>query len=659
MYPERVVKALQRARAHIQAGNPELALPDLEKSVQKSPKGFDAWFLLGQARGLLSEHAQAEACFKKAALYQPKNADLWFNLGIGYSSREMFSQAIPCYEKSIVYAGAIKVEAYHNLGSCLLSVERYEEAAAIFQGLLRLHDTADLHALLGIALQAVENYPAALAAYTGALERGMDNYTLNLNLGTCHYTLNDFVESIRYAGHALANKPGDAVAQFNLARGLLEQGEIGQALDLLKECKLPAAGPARLLALNYLEPHDPAEILAQHRAWGGRQPALSTRARAKPADREKPLRLGFVSADLRQHPVAFFLERLIEQIDRSAFSVHIFSDVHRPDGVTGRFRNMADGWIEIAGITDQAEVARLIDAQEIDILFDLGGHTSERIGLFASRLAPVQVSYLGYGATSGMPQMDYFMTDSRLDPAGLTEAHYTEKLCRLGAAFATYTPPDSAPTIAALPMLKNGHPVFGAFHKLSKISPQTIAMWASVLAAVPDATMLLMAKGLGTESGQQRVRDAFAAYGIGANRLDLRGSADLGEYLAAHNEVDLLLDCFPWNSHTTAMHGLWMGVPTITMRGQHHAARFGELVLGGLGLDQFIARDQQEFAAIAASLSADSAQLQALRASLRDRLERSIHCDHRALALRFGQACRQMWHHYCDGTHADITVVSE
>lgn len=656
MYPERVVKALQRARAHIQAGNPELALPELEKSVQKSPKGFDAWFLLGQARGILNQHAHAETCLKKAAIFNPKNADLWFNLGICYSAREMFREAIPCYQKSIQYADRIQVEAYHNLGSCLLSIESYADAAHVFQGALRLHDSADLQALLGIALQGNGDHPGAITAYESALERGMNNYTVNLNLGTCHFILNDFAQSIRFSESALAHKPGDAVAQYNLARSLLEQGEIAQSVEMLKQSSLPAAGPARLFALNFLEPHDLQMILDQHRDWGSQQEAFATLALGTPTDGNRPLRLGFVSADLRHHPVAFFLEGLIERIDRSAFSVYLYADVQTPDEVTERFKNLADGWTVIAGISEAAEVARLIQEQGIDILFDMGGHTSERTRLFASRMAPVQASYLGYGATSGMPEMDYFVTDNRLDPDGLNEAHFTEKLCRLGDAFATYTPPRGAPPLAALPLLKNGYPVFASFHKLTKISQSTIALWASVLVALPEAKMLLMAKGLGVESAKQRIRDAFAAHGIAANRLDLRANADFGDYLGAHNEVDLLLDCFPWNSHTTAMHGLWMGVPTLTMRGQHHAGRFGELILRGLGLDQFVARDRDEFADVAARAVADSTQLPAIRATLRDRLTQSLHCDHRALAARFEQACRSMWRNHCNGHHHDISV---
>jgi protein O-GlcNAc transferase len=651
MYSEKVLKALQRARTLIQAGNPALALHDLEKSVQKFPRGFEAWFLLGHAKGMLNEHAYAEICFKKAAAIQPNNPDVWFNLGLGYYARGMYQDAIPCFEKSIEYSGQRKIEAYHNIGSCLLSLDRFAEAAGVFQDLLRLRNAADIQASLGIAYQGAEDFPRAVSAYMRAKEMGMDDYTVNLNIGTCHYMLNDFQRSIQYSEYALARKPGDPVAEYNIARSLLEQGDISRSIKLLKQCTLPAAEHARLFALNFIEPYDPAILLEEHRNWANRQHPTARLKHENPVSRsaDRALRLGFVSADLRLHPVAFFLERLIENIDRSSFSVHFYSDVRSPDEVTERFKKMSDGWNDISGMNDNAEVARLISEQQIDILFDLGGHTSDRIDLFVNRIAPVQATYLGYSATTGLPEMDYFITDAVLDPVGSTESHYTEKLCRLGNSFATYTPPRSDIAIGPLPLLNKGFPIFGSFHKLTKISPRTIGLWAGVLSAVPDAKMLLVAKGLGTESGRQRILDAFISHGVEDSRLDLRGSIPMDQYFAAHNEIDLLLDCFPWNSHTTAMHGLWMGVPTLTITGKHHAGRFGELILRGMQLDQFVSPDIEEFPRTAARLMADTGQLQHIRAFSRDKLNNSILCDHAGLASRFQQACRQMWDNRLDG----------
>ena len=656
MYPEKVQKTLQRARAFIRAGSPAQAVFDLEKIVKKHPKEFEAWFLLGHARGMLNEHDKAEKHFKKAVAFQPENPDIWFNLGIGCSARGIHQEALSYFRKAVTYSAKANIPAHFNLGSSLLALGKFDQAAAVFQDLQRIHSSADIQASLGIAYQGLEDYPAAISAYMHAKDMGMDSYTVNLNIGTCYFSLNDFQQSIEYSEHALNLKPDDPVAEYNVARSLLEQGEISRSIALLTECSLPTSEHARLFAYNFIEPYDPDIVLKEHCNWANKHQSSTARQYAIDTSSEKPLRLGFVSADLRHHPVAFFLERLIENIDRTKFSIHFYSDVKIPDEITGRFKVMSDSWIDISETPENATVAKLIHEQQINILLDMGGHTSDRIDLFVDRVAPVQASYLGYSATTGLPNMDYLVTDAVLDPVGVTETHYTEKLCRLGNAFATYTPPNNGIKIGPLPMLKKGYPVFGSFHKLIKISPATISLWAKALAAVPNAKMLLIAKGLGTESGKKRIVDAFLAHNISASRLELRDSIPIDEYFAAHNEIDLLLDCFPWNSHTTAMHGIWMGVPTLTIAGKHHAGRFGELILRGLKLGQFVAANDDEFPHIAAKLVSDAEQLQLIRTSSRDMLNKSILCDHADLASRFQQACQQMWDNYLDGKPKAISV---
>ena len=656
MYPEKVQKTLQRAKAFIQAGKPAQAVFDLKKIVKKYPKEFEAWFLLGHANGMLNEHNKAERYFNKAAVFQPENPDIWFNLGIGYSARGMFRESVPCFKKATAYSAKYNIPAYFNLGSSLLALNKFDQAAAVFHKLQRIHNTADIHASLGIAYQGIEDYPKAISAYMHAKDMGMDSYTVNLNVGTCHFMLHDFQQSIEYSERALKLKPNDPVAEYNIARSRLEQGDISRSIALLTQCSLPAAEHARLFAFNFIEPYDPGIVLAEHCNWANKQNPATTYKCNIDMRRERPLRLGFVSADLRHHPVAFFLERLIAKIDRSKFFIHFFSDVKSSDVVTERFKVLADSWVDIFDTPDNTTVANLICEQQIDILFDMGGHTSDRIDLFIDRIAPVQASYLGYSATTGLPNMDYLITDAALDPVGFTEAHYTEKLCRLGSAFATYIPPNKNIEIGPLPMLKKGYPVFGSFHKLIKISPATIAIWSRALSAVPNAKMLLIAKGLGTDSGKQRIHDAFLSHGISASRLELRDSIPIDEYFAAHNEIDLLLDCFPWNSHTTAMHGIWMGVPTLTVAGKHHAGRFGEMILRGLKLEQLVAADETEFAQTATRLVNNIELLEHLRATSRDMLNRSILCDHAALASRFQQACRQMWVNYLTENHEAIST---
>lgn len=655
MYPERILKALQRAKINIQAGYPNIALEDLEKAVKKCPKGFEAWFLLGQAHGMMGNSSASEKCFLKAVACQPKNAEAWFNLGISYSARAMFTQAIDCYKKSIQFAQGIKVDAHHNLGSCYLSVDKFEDAASIFKELLKVHETADIRALLAISLQGKSDFQGAIREYELAIAKDTNNYTVNLNIGTCHFMMNDFEKSIEYTEYASITKPEDHVAKFNLARSYLEQGNIEKTLANLDQCELPVAQSTRLFALNYVDPYDPYIFLKQKITWKVDQLSSDLIARIAVSESKKPLRLGFVSGDLKHHPVSFFFEKLIENIDRSSLSIYFFSDVKTPDEVTSRFQQMACGWTDIYGLSD-AQVSKQIRDHEIDILFDLGGHTSERIRLFSNRIAAVQASYLGYGATTMMPEIDYFLTDCKLDPIGLTDDHYTEKLCRLGDAFVTYLPPVNAPAVGLLPMLKNAYPVFGSFNKLTKITPSTLALWAKVLLAVPDSKMLLMAKGLETQSERTRIENAFFSHGVDPKCLDMRGASNFNDYLSAHNEVDLILDCFPWNSHTTAMHGLWMGVPTLTIRGQHHAGRFGELVLSNLQLDHWISKDEHEFIDKAKCITEDNSHLKILRSTARFLLEKSVHCDHEGLAARFKIACYQMWSNYCTNQLKSIYI---
>jgi predicted O-linked N-acetylglucosamine transferase (SPINDLY family) len=264
-------------------------------------------------------------------------------------------------------------------------------------------------------------------------------------------------------------------------------------------------------------------------------------------------------------------------------------------------------------------------------------------------MAPVQATYLGYGATTGVPTMDYLLTDDILDPPGLTEDHYTERLVRLGPVFATYTPPPLDVAALPLPMLRQGFPVFASFAQLLKISPSTIRLWCAALKAVPLAKMMVMSKGLDTAETANNLRAQFMEYGIEPARLILRGSGSLREYLEAHHDVDLILDTAPWSGHTTTLHGLWMGVPTITVARQHHAGRFSEMALRSAGLDGYIAMSEAAFCQKLVELVADPQELIAFRESGRNTLLHSALCNHTALARHFEDACFSMWHEYVSG----------
>lgn len=642
MYPERVLKVLQRANARINAGDGASVVGDLEKIVKKIPKAFDGWFLLGLAKGQAGDHAGAETCFRKAAQISPKDPAVWGNMGISYSTRGLFKQALAAYRQALAVSASPHPDTLHNVGSCYLQLDRYDEAVAIFQELVALKDHSEVWAMLGMAFQGLDRYPDALQAYLTARARGGSGYTLNLNIGTCYDNLGDYDHAAAHARAALDFQPGDAVALYNLGAACFAMGKLDEAIDAFARSKLPSARQSRLLAMHYLDQVDPVALRAAHESYADQLGALANPMPARPLGPGQRLRVGFVSADFRAHPVAYFLEGMMRALDRSRLEVFIYADVRTEDAVTARFRALGDHWRGMFGRDDDA-LAATVGNDRIDVLIDLAGHTNgSRLTAFARRLAPVQASYLGYSGTTGLAQMDYVLVDDILAPQGLADAHYTEKVVRLGEVFATYTPPDVDIDPSRLPLLANGYPTFGSFAQLRKIGPATTRMWIDALKAVPAARLLVMCKGLGNAGAQQRLLQPFIDAGIDRARFDLRDAGSMEAFLRAHHEVDVILDTLPWSGHTTTMHGLWMGVPTLTVEGATQTGRFGRLVTRAAGLDRYLTT-AADFGQTAAAIVTDAHQLASERERLRAQVLASPLCDHAGMARRFEDACLRIW----------------
>lgn len=644
MYPKHITKILDHARVSIRSGNPAAALGDLSKIVQEFPKGFDGWMLFGHATGMMNDHASAEACFKKATAIQPKSADAWHNLGLSYAMRGMFEQAIPAYSSAIDAAGNPHPDMLVNLGLCYLQLNRYEEAVRAFSRAAKLKNTSDIWVFLGISWQGQDQYKEALSAYLKAIERGGGDYSLNLNIGTCYDVLGDYANAAQYAESALRYKPGDSVALYNLGTACFSLGDFDRAFRAFEQSSLPAAKGARLLALNYVDPVDPIALKREHEvvAYSFDTTSFPVHYAADLND-NVPLRIGFVSADFREHPVAFFLEGMLKHIDHSRLSLFFYSDVRKEDTVTARFRSIGGEWRNLFGCSDE-KLAEAVASDHIHILIDLAGYTNgSRITAFARRMAPVQATYLGYSATTGLQAMDCLVTDEVLDPPGLTEDHYTEKLVRFGPVIATYTPPALEVGVFPLPMLRSGYPMLASFAQLRKISPSTIRLWCDALKAAPHAKLMVMSKGLDAAATASSLRAQFTAHGLDPSRLILRGPGPLQEYLEAHNDIDLILDTAPWSGHTTTLHALWMGVPTLTLSGKHHAGRFSEMTLRAVNLNEFIAASSDAFCKKVAELADNPQSLIEFRQSGRNTLLNSALCDHAAMARHFESACLHMW----------------
>ena len=429
------------------------------------------------------------------------------------------------------------------------------------------------------------------------------------------------------------------------------QGRTAEALRCFqqacgKQPEFAAAHSNLLLAMHYDPAKSPEEIFAEHRKTphASVEPARSHSNDPTP---DRRLRIGYLSPDFRSHSVAFFFEPVIEAHDRAAFEVTCYSNVPRPDHATLRFERLADRWRNVRGLGDEAAAA-LIRADGIDILIDLAGHTGEnRLDVMARKPAPVAVTWLGYPDTTGLPQIDYRITDAWADPPGASERFHTEELVRLPGGFLCYMKPRDVAGCGLPPCERTGHITFGSFNNFSKLNPQVAEVWSAILDRVPGSRLLLKSKALGDQGARQRARELFR----GRDGVELLArNPSVRQHLEIYGRVDIALDPFPYNGTTTTCEALWMGVPVVALAGRRHAGRASLSLLASLGLEELIAESVEDYARIAAGLAGDPARLRELRATLRRRMAESRLTDAQTFTRVLESAYRTMWRRWCERT---------
>jgi predicted O-linked N-acetylglucosamine transferase (SPINDLY family) len=363
--------------------------------------------------------------------------------------------------------------------------------------------------------------------------------------------------------------------------------------------------------------------------------------------------VGFVSADFSHHPVAYFMLPLFRAHDRTAFSIHCFAQSTHADHMTADFKQLADSWDEIAGLDDRT-AAHLIRDRSIDVLFDMAGHTlNNRLGVFALKPAPVQISWAGYVGTTGLSAMDYVLADRHQAPPEDGPA-YVEKIVRMPHSYVPYAPPAYAPDVAPAPLRANGHITFGAFHNPAKINQPVLLAWAEILRGVPDARLILKFRGLDAEANQRRVKAIMGSAGVAESRLTFAGFSPHREFLATYGQVDIALDPFPYSGGVTTCEALWMGVPVVTLRGATFAGRHAAGYLATVGLADLIAENRDAYIKTAIGLAADPARIEGLRTTMRSRLSQSPLLDYDGFARDFATVLRQVWRDTCDAAQRSV-----
>jgi predicted O-linked N-acetylglucosamine transferase (SPINDLY family) len=524
-------------------------------------------------------------------------------------------QAVQQLERVVALAPSEPSYRY-NLGNALLDARRGKDAVAVFERLIR-EDPNCLSAYVALAIAYVE-----IDATDKAIAAGR---------------------------RAVEIEPALPAAAGNLLFALVRAGESEEAVKAGLRCLqlVPNEFKLRsmtLFAMNYLG-QDPDEVAEAHREYGRRVGAPANPAFTDP-DPERPIRVGLLSGELRDHSVAFFLEPILRHPDpRVAFEAFATSGPPQHDATTERIRERCAAWHDCGSMPHDV-IDALIRRRGIDVMIDLGAHSGEpRLLALASKPAPVIMTAIGYPNTTGMPAVDWRVVDSITDPPG-SERLCTERLLRIEPCFLCYTPPTEAPE-PELPVA--GAPItFGSFNAACKIGPESIALWTRVLQAVPGSRLLLKSQTLSDATGRRRLEERFGHAGIDPARLELVAySKTRAEHLALYGRVHVALDTVPYNGTTTTCEALWMGVPVVTMLGDRHAARVSASLLHSCGHPELVATDAGAFVELAGKLAVDRARLSALRARLRTELRASPLCDAPAYAARFHAAVRDCWKLRC------------
>ena len=543
--------------------------------------------------------------------------------------------------------------ALQALAAALLAQGRSTEALTCLERVAEhMPGGADLHANIATIRSARREFEAALASYARALLLRPEWASCCVDLVSLLKGLERYDEAEDRCRMGLAHARDSGALRHALAGVLFEQGRVPEAIDELKAALAidPSAAEVHsdlLRALNYAWDHEPAAVFREHVAWAERHaaPLASAAPHTNDPGPARQLKVGYVSPYFRKHAVTFFLESTIEHHNRAGFEIVLYADVQQPDEYSERLKSYGARWRSTVGLSDAA-LAQLVREDAIDILVDLSGHTPHnRLLAFARRPAPIQVTWNGYPNTTGMRAMTHRITDEYCDPPGMTEALHTERLVRLPGIYMSWRPPADAPEPGLLPALATSRVTFGSFNSCFKITAEMMELWSRVLSSVPGSRLIVMT--VTGERAAARIRAGFAACGIDTDRLDIRGRVTHESFLAAHREVDIALDTYPYHGTTTTCFSLWMGVPVVTLAGATHVSRVGVSLLAAVGLDRLCAHDRDEYVQIAARLAGDVSALATLRSDLRRRVSESRLTDGAACARSLEAAYRDIWASWC------------
>lgn len=683
------------------AGNSQEGIQKYYEAIKIDPHYAPAYYNLGVVYSEMMQYDMALGCYEKAALERPMYAEAYCNMGVIYKNRGELESAIACYERCLAVSPNFEIaknnmaialtdlgtkvklegdinqgvayykkalyynwhyaDAMYNLGVAYGEMLKFDMAIVFYE--LAFHfnpHCAEACNNLGVIYKDRDNLDKAVECYQLALSI-KPNFSQSLNnLGVVYTVQGKMDAAASMIEKAIVANPTYAEAYNNLGVLYRDAGSISLAIEAYEQClKIDPdsrnAGQNRLLAMNYIDEGADDKLFEAHRDWGRRFMRLHQQYNSwdNRKDPERPLIIGYVSPDYFTHSVSYFIEAPLVFHDYANYKVVVYSAVVKADAKTNRFRDkvLKKGgvWRDIYGI-DEKKVASMVREDSVDILVELTGHTANnKLGMMACRPAPIQVTWIGYPNTTGLPSIDYRITDSLADPPDTRQKH-VEELVRLPDCFLCYTPSPEAGPATPAPALSNGFITFGSFNNLAKITPKVLQVWARILCAVPNSRLVVKCKPFCCDSVRQRFLSTLEQLGLESLRVDLLPLILLNhDHMQAYALMDISLDTFPYAGTTTTCESLYMGVPCVTMGGSVHAHNVGVSLLNTVGLGHLVAKNEDEYVQLALNLASDVTALSNLRMDLRRLMSKSPLCDGSKFTLGLESSYRNVWRRYCKG----------
>lgn len=638
-----------------QQGDPAAGLAFVNDAIARDPGVAQ----FQNSRGFLLQNLErledSLAAYTEAARIEPALAPAHYNKANVLRKLGRLDEACGAYARAVAADPELRA-AQMAYADVLAQLGRLDQALDAYDRALELQPrNANGHCARGLVLQGLGRSQEALAAFESAIEQDPRHTAAMVNKSIVLTKSARFNEALGLLEQALAVAPNLVEAHVGRGNVLKTQGRLKEAARAYEQALQldPTHAIAHsnlLLCLNFDAGVSGDELSVAHRRWGdvhGRD-VPSYVGHTNRRDPDKVLRIGLISADFRRHPVGYFLESVLAATERSRLQIICYSCNLHDDDLTTRLESRAQAWRSCPDLFDQ-DLAKAIRSDQIDILIDLAGHTAgNRLTCFALKPAPVQVTWLGYCHSTGLPAMDYILVDPSFSP-DCGRRWCTEREVTLPDVRACYSPPGYAPEVVVPPILTRGHATFGSFNNLAKLNEAVIDLWAELLRRTPDAQLMLNWKSLADSAERDHLSRMFGARGIDPGRLRLtKGAANHRGVLAQYGDIDIALDPFPFAGGLTTYEALWMGVPVVTLPDDRPASRQSLGPVSVLGHRQWAARTADDYVRTCEELINDVDGLAALRRTQRDRMRHSPLCDANRFVKHLESALRRVWRRWCE-----------